>query len=237
MEQETILIVEDNSRLRKFMASSLKREGYQVEEASSGKEAYKHLREKLLDLVLLDLKLSDAMGIDILQTIRRQDEHLPVIIVSSINDRTMKVDGFEIGCDDYITKPFYVEELLVRVKRLLKRSAEGNVNPRKSKGIREVIESGPFELDMHSLEVRKNGTPLEMRKKLFELLLFFLQHPDTVFSNEQIHEQVWDSRGGVSENSLYVHIRQLRQLIEDDPSKPRYIKTVRNSGYRYSAGG
>ena len=218
------------------MASSLTREGYQVQEAESGKEAYEQLKNNLLDLVLLDLRLNDANGIDILQTIRRQDDHLPVIIVSSINDRTMKVDGFEIGCDDYITKPFYVEELLVRVKRLLKRSSNGSCSSVRGKKIEEIIESGPFSLNIHAMEIKKEGKALEMRKKLFELFLFFLQNPDTVFSNEQIHNHVWGSREEFSENSLYVHIRQLRQIIEDDPAKPRYIKTVRKAGYRYSMG-
>jgi DNA-binding response OmpR family regulator len=236
MENSTILVIEDNGRLRKFVASSLIKAGYRVLQADSGKSAFDILKTEYLDLVLLDLRLGDMDGLEILRTIRRQDETLPIIIVSSIDDQDIKVGGFDLGCDDYITKPFYVEELLGRVKRLLKRR-----NFRDSLGIPatvlERIISGPFELDIKTLRVFKNGQALDMRKKLFDLFLFFVRHPDTILSNEALFNRAWDSREDMNENSLYVHIRQLRKLVEDEPAKPRYIQTIRNAGYIFSLKG
>lgn len=233
MDRHSILVVEDNDRLRRFIISNLTKAGYTVFEAESGKAAYTVLKEQYLDLILLDLRLGDLDGIEILKTIRRQDEDLPVIIVSSIVDQGVKLDGFEIGCDDYITKPFYIEELLGRVRRLLKRTRSHSGS---NAGITERILSGPFTLDVKTLGVTKDGSPIPMRRKLFDLFLFFVRHPDTILSNEALFDRAWDSREGMNENSLYVHIRQLRTLIEEDPSEPRFIKTVRNAGYIYSPG-
>lgn len=234
MDKKSILIVEDNARLRRYMQSVLTKEGYRVIEAADEKAAYGCLRGEFLDLVLLDLRLGEADGIEILRTIRRQDEDLPVIIVSSIADRDVKVTGFELGCDDYITKPFYSEELLGRINRLLKR-----VRPR-MEGERILegrVFSGPFELDIESLIVTKNGTKIEMRKKLFDLFLFFVRHPDSVISKETLFDRAWSSIEKMNENNLYVHIRELRILIEEEPSKPAFITTVRNVGFMYSPKG
>lgn len=233
MDQGSILVVEDNDRLRKFMVNSLRKENYQVYEAANGKSAFEILRNSFLDLILLDLKLGNFNGIDILQTVRRQDEQLPVIIVSSMTDRDIKVDGFKIGCDDFITKPFYIDELLGRVRRLLKRSSN---NSQLKSTISERLERGPFVIDINSLSVYKNGVQIPMRKKLFKIFLQLIRHPDTIFSNEQLHAQIWDSGENQNDNNLYVHIRQLRTLIEDDHSRPCYIKTVRKFGYMFTLG-
>ncbi|MBU0927178.1 MAG: response regulator transcription factor [Spirochaetes bacterium] len=231
MESSTILVVEDNDRLRRFMASSLRKAGYEALEAGSAEQAHARLKDSCLDLVLLDLRLGTSDGMGVLRTIRRQDEDLPVMIVSSMDDQDTKLGGFDVGCDDYITKPFYIEELLGRVRRLLKRA-----RPRSGRAIVERLTSGPFEFDIASMSVAKDGRPLQMRRKLFDLLLFFARHPDQVLSNEALYDRAWDSRGEISDNSIYVHIRQLRALIEEDPSSPRYIRTVRNAGYVYSVG-
>ncbi len=231
MVDKRILVVEDSSRLRAFITENLETAGYSVIGAESGKEAYAALRDTYVDLVLLDLNLGDVNGLEILKTIRRQDESLPVIIVSSITSSGTKIDGFDTGCDDYITKPFYVDELLARVRRLLKRAVP---DERPATAIAETIRSGPFEINPVSMEVRKNGKPIDLRKKLFDLFLFFARNPDAVLTNEILYARAWNVGDGVNDNSLYVHIRQLRLLLEDDPSCPRHIQTVRHSGYRYS---
>lgn len=232
MAEKCVLIVEDNDRLRKFVRSSLEKNGYRVFEAATGAVAFSILREEYLDIVLLDLHLGDIAGIDILRTIRRQDEDLPVIIVSTIQDQDVKVGGFDIGCDDYITKPFYMQELLSRMARLLKRRQ----GPGTKAAVEERIRSGPFEIDVRGLSVKKEGTPIEMRKKLFDLFLYFVKNEETVLSNEALFSRAWEAAEEMNENSLYVHIRALRKLVEDDPAEPRYIRTVRNAGYVYSAG-
>ena len=230
MDGRTILVVEDNGRLRRFVASNLEKEGFSVLEAESGKAAFSILKNNTPDLILLDLRLGDYDGIEILKTIRRQDD-IPVIIVSSIDNQNIKLDGFDLGCDDYITKPFYIDELIARVNRLLKR-VEGRYTPRVT--ISERITSGPFIIDVNTQTVEKNNTPIKMRKKLFDLFLFFVKNPDIIITFDQLFDRLWTEESNFSESSLYVHIRHLRSLIEENPSKPKYIRTVKNSGYVYS---
>jgi len=228
-----ILVVEDSDRLRAFIVENLERTGYECVQAASVKDAFAALRSKSMDLVLLDLNLPDSSGTDVLRTIRRQDDQLPVIIVSSVTEQRVKIEEFGWGCDDYITKPFYVDELLVRVERSLKRVSKSR---RGAVPLREVIESGPFTLDVTAQTVSKDGEQIPVRKKLFDLLLFFARNPDVVLSPELLHERAWDPLERVNENSLYVHISQLRSAIEEDPAHPKFLKTVRNVGYLYSPG-
>jgi DNA-binding response OmpR family regulator len=230
-DSTTILVVEDNDRLRRFMVSALIRAGYGVLDAAESKTAFRLLRDEALDLVLLDLRLGDQDGMEILKTIRRQDRLLPVIIISSIEDRGTKIDGFALGCDDYLTKPFYMDELLARIRRMLVRQ---NADQSYVPIVSGSIAAGPFELDLSAQLVRKNGVTIPMRKKLFDLLLHLVRHPDTVISAGMLCSGAWSSPGESSENSLYVHIRHLRELVEDDPSKPCYIKTIRSAGYLFS---
>lgn len=237
---EHILIVEDYEPIRSFIASTFKDAGHSVTEAATGREAYACLRSRLYDLVLLDLKLDDVDGMEILKTIRRQDESTPVMIVSSTQDLDTKVCGFEIGCDDYVTKPFHSAELVGRARRLLRRAKRQRSTPA-SEGsrqpVQDQIETGPFSLDMRSFRVLKNGKPLEMRKKVFDLFLHFVKNPNVVLSKEILHRQAWPFEDEVNENSLYVHIHRLRSLIEDDPSSPVYLKTVRGVGFRFTPEG
>lgn len=233
MQNGKILVIEDNAHLRKFITNNLVKSGYQVFQADSLKTAYVELKAHVIDLVLLDLQLGQNDGMEILKTIRRQNKVLPVIIVSSITNVDMKVSGFDIGCDDYITKPFYIDELLGRVKRIFNRMrSERPPHPI----ITEEIISGPFVLDMKTFTLTKNGEIIQMRKKLFELMLFFVRNPEIVLSKEMLFDRAWEFLDGMNANSLYVHINQLRILIEDDPNNPHYIKTIRNAGYFYSPG-
>lgn len=207
--------------------------GYEVFQAESLKTAYTELKAHLIDLVLLDLHLGQSDGIEILKTIRRQNKLLPVIIVSSITNLDMKVNGFDLGCDDYITKPFYIEELLSRIKRIFSRTREGHSsNPI----ITEEITSGPFILDIKTVTLTKNGKIIPLRKKLFDLMLFFMRNPEIVLSKEMLFDRAWEFLEGMNANSLYVHINQLRTLIEDDPDNPQFIKNIRNAGYFYTPG-
>lgn len=231
-----ILVIEDNEPVRRFIATQLEQSGYTVREARTGDEAFAVLRNRYLDLVLLDLKLGDVHGMEILRTIRRQNEDLPVMIVSSTQDLDVKVDGFEIGCDDYITKPFHVTELLGRIKRLLRRTTRARSGDAEDGTIVDELTVGPFFLDLRSFTVSKLGRSLPMRKKLFDLFLHFARNPDVVIAKESLHENVWDVEDDISDNSLYVHIHQLRALIEDDPSHPVHLKTVRGLGFSFHPG-
>jgi len=229
--KKKILIVEDSQRLRRFIVTNLEKTGYLTREADSVKSAFEVLKTTKIDLVLLDLRLTNSNGIEILKAIRRQSDFLPVIIVSSLADQKTKVNSFNYDCDDYITKPFYVDELLMRVKRNLDRA----ITLKKTSAlIVENISLGPFVVDVNNSSCTKNGLLLTMRKKVFLLMLFFVRNPNTVLSNQMLFDRVWDPMDKVSENSLYVHIRELRGLIEDDPSLPVYICSVRGVGYRFS---
>ncbi|POR05632.1 hypothetical protein AU468_00190 [Alkalispirochaeta sphaeroplastigenens] len=228
-EAAHILVIEDNEPVRAFIARTLEDEGFVVEQAPDCPVAFSKLRHDCYDLVLLDLRLGDDDGMEILKTIRRQDETLPVIIVSSLQDIHTKVGGFEIGCDDYITKPFQSAELLWRIRRLLRRSSRQGCRDL----IRQHLQAGPFSLDIKEVRVYRDGVLLQMRRKLFDILLFMAQNPEVVLTKEAIHERVWDPREAMNENSLYVHIHQLRTIIEDDPSRPRYLRTVRGLGFSF----
>ncbi|SIQ08664.1 two-component system, OmpR family, alkaline phosphatase synthesis response regulator PhoP/two-component system, OmpR family, response regulator RegX3 [Alkalispirochaeta americana] len=228
-EAAHILVIEDNDPVRTFIARTLEEDGFAVEQAPDCSVAFSKLRHDCYDLVLLDLKLGDGDGMDILKTIRRQDETLPVIIVSSLQDINTKVGGFEIGCDDYITKPFQAAELIWRIRRLLRRSSRQGCRDL----IHQQLRAGPFFLDIKEVCAYRDGKPLRMRRKLFDILLFMAQNPDVVLTKEAIHERVWDSREDLNENSLYVHIHQLRTIIEDNPSHPKYLKTVRGLGFSF----
>lgn len=230
MESKTILIIEDSKRLREYMSSKLEKFHYTILQAGSGAEAYEILKKECFDLVLLDLNLGDIDGLEILKTIRRQNETLPVIIVSSIANNDTKITGFNIGCDDYITKPFYVDELISRIQRMLKRAEKGTTdkNP-----VIETISQRPFEINLVSMTLSKNGKAIPVRKKLFDLMLFFMKNPNVVLTSEKLFEEAWHDAFNVNENSLYVHMRQLRSLVEENPTKPKFIQTVRNAGYMF----
>lgn len=241
-ETPRILIVEDNEPVRRFIDSSLIKAGFETVPAENGKQAFDHLRADIFDLVLLDLKLPDVDGIELLKTIRRQDQELPVIVVSSMQEVDTKVLGFEIGCDDYLTKPFHVPELIGRVRRLLRRvNRSATVLPSQTPSaqgyIQERIVVGEFEIDLREFRVYKGGIPIEMRKKLFNLFLSFARNPGVVITKETLHQRAWDYRYTMSENSLYVHMHQLRTLIEEDPANPRFIKTVRGVGFVFAPEG
>jgi DNA-binding response OmpR family regulator len=233
-----ILIIEDYKPIRTFIASTFRDAGHGVTEAGTGKEAYACLRSRVYDLILLDLKLDDVDGMEILRTIRRQDESTPVMIVSSTQNLDTKVCGFEIGCDDYVTKPFHAAELVGRARRLLRRSKRERSAPPPAEASRQPVQdrihSGPFVLDLRGFRVFKNGQQLEMRKKVFDLFLHFVKNPTVVLTKETLHRQAWPFEDEVNENSLYVHIHKLRSLIEDDPSHPVFLKTIRGVGFTFT---
>ena len=233
MYMNRILVVEDNAQLRKYVHSTLERAGYLVTTAGSGEAAFSRLRYENFDLVLLDLMLGDTHGLEILRLIRRQNDSLPVIIVSTCMDVEVKVDGFEIGCDDYLTKPFYSEELLSRVKRLLKRRS-AIAQAVTTSPIADTINCPPFELDIRRCQVKKHDTPIGMRRKLFDILLYLVQRQGETVSKRELLNHCWDHSDEATTNSLYVHIRQLRSLIEDSPNSPRYVNTVRGFGFRFT---
>lgn len=223
-----VLIVEDEESLLFTLAHSLKREGYSVVTASRGDDGLKLAREQHPDLILLDVMLPGIDGIQVCRMLRR-DSDVPIIMLTALGGESDRVAGLDTGADDYMPKPFGMRELMARVRALLRRSgarAQPDTGP-------TAVISGDLQVDRERREVVRGGTVLRMKPKEFELLLFFLQHPGRVFSREQILDEVWgyDFYGGP--RTVDVHIRWLRQKVEDDPANPVRIRTIRGSGYLF----
>jgi DNA-binding response OmpR family regulator len=223
-----VLVVEDEESLLFTLAHSLKREGYTVVTASRGDDGLKLAREQKPDLILLDVMLPGIDGIQVCRMLRR-DSDVPIIMLTALGGESDRVAGLDTGADDYMPKPFGMRELMARVRALLRRSgarAQPDTGP-------TLVISGDLHVDRERREVLRAGKVVRMKPKEFELLLFFLQHPGRVFSREQILDEVWgyDFYGGP--RTVDVHIRWLRQKIEDDPANPTRIRTIRGSGYLF----
>ncbi|MCR4789987.1 MAG: response regulator transcription factor, partial [Treponemataceae bacterium] len=168
---------------------------------------------------------------NIIHSIRKQNTILPVMIVSSIQDDKTKIEGFREGCDDYITKPFYIEELLLRIKRMLSKLSLMSFE---KKPVAKSYTAGIFTIDMDSMLLTKNGNAIPMRKKQFDLMRYFIQHPNVVLPFKTIYENVWNEGAPdekTLESNMYVNIRSLRLLIEEDKNNPAHIISVSKSGY------
>ncbi|MBE0611993.1 MAG: response regulator transcription factor [Dehalococcoidia bacterium] len=223
-----VLVVEDEEPLLFTLAHNLRREGYTVLTASRGDDGLRLAREQKPDLILLDVMLPGIDGIQVCRMLRR-DSEVPIIMLTALGGESDRVAGLDTGADDYMPKPFGMRELMARVRALLRRSgarAQPDTGP-------TVVISGDLQVDRERREVVRGGKVLRMKPKEFELLLFFLQHPGRVFSREQILDEVWgyDFYGGP--RTVDVHIRWLRQKVEDDPANPVRIRTIRGSGYLF----
>lgn len=228
--KSVILVINNETYLRKFICNSLTKNNFTCIPVTTGKKAMSQLKNRYFDLVILDLDLQDINGKQILDLMRKQSIDTPVIIISTIKDIEIKIELFNTGCDDYLTKPFYMDELIVRVKRLLKRTA---ILTSKEREIMkdEIIYINDIELNFTERSLIKKGIQLELTKKLFEILSYFIKNSNRLITKEQIISRFWNESETFSENSLTVHIHKLRNLIEDDPSNPKYIITKRGLGY------
>jgi len=230
-EKECILLVEDSDYLNNFMASKLRGNNYDVIQCFSRQEAVKKLASNFFSLVILDLNLGEDSGMSVLQTIRRQDANLPVMIVSSINDASTKIEGFREGCDDYITKPFYIDELLMRIKRMI---SKYSMMGYKAKPIASVYTCGIFEINVDEGTLKKAGSLIHLRKKQFDLMLFFMKNPNKILPFSTIYQSVWNEpcpNEKSLESNMYVNIRALRMAIEEDCKNPHHILSASKSGY------
>lgn len=232
---ERVLVVEDNPALLETLTYNLRKRGYAVYQTASGQAALELAREHRPDLVILDLILPDLDGLEVCR-ILRETSSAPILMLTSRVEEVDKVLGLEMGADDYITKPFSMKELLARVRAQLRRVqlvrdelTAASDTPDED---RQMI-AGNLQADLARQEVRLDGETLGMKPKEFQLLVFFMRHRGIVLSRRLIWEQVWD--GEVSERSrtIDVHVRWLRQKIEDDPASPVRIVTVQGVGYRF----
>ncbi|MEK7246886.1 MAG: response regulator transcription factor [Chloroflexota bacterium] len=222
-----ILIVDDEPTLVATLKYSLERENYQVMTASDGEAALSLARAGAPDLIVLDLMLPGLGGLEVARILRKETR-VPILMLTAKGTETDKVLGLEIGADDYVTKPFGMQELLARVRALLRRSESGQEAPAP-----ETVSSGDIRVDLLRREAQKAGAVLRLKPKEFDLLQFFVRNPSRVFTREQLLSQIWGYEFAGDTRTVDVHIRWLRQKIEDEPSAPRRLITVRGTGYMF----
>lgn len=225
-KSEKILVVDDEPMVREVVVAYLEREGFDVDEAATGRAALKHIEESRPDLVVLDVMLPEIDGFSVLTKLRRNGD-IPVILLTARTDETDRVLGLELGADDYVVKPFSPRELVARVRSVLRRTTPSSASP-------EKLEFDGLVIDGQAREVFVGGEAIEMTPKEFDLMAFLARSPRQVFSRAQLLEQVWDSSADWQDPStVTVHVRRLRRKIEADPENPRWITTVWGVGYRF----
>jgi two-component system copper resistance phosphate regulon response regulator CusR len=216
-----ILVVEDEEKIARFLVRGLREEGYTVEHAADGHSAWHALRSGEWDLVLLDWWLPDEEGVTLLQRFRQHDRRTPVLFLTARDAVGDRVRGLDAGADDYLTKPFAFDELLARIRALIRRGeAAGGT----------TLEYGGVRVDLATGRAERDGHPLDLTAKEQALLVFFLRHPNQVLTRTRIYEHVWDERYDGISNTLEVHVKGLRRSLEASGG-PRLIHTLRNRGY------
>ena len=222
-----IAIVEDEAELASLLEYNLKRQGYSVHVFPGSRETLKELENSRPDLSLLDVMLPETDGFDLCRQVRKSLvlARVPVLFLTARSDEVDRVLGLEIGGDDYMTKPFSPRELVARVKAHLRRlEREEEPGP---------TELGPFRLDTTARRVFLRDRELGLTSTEFKLLEFFLRHPGRAYSRDQLLEEVWGQQRFVTPRTVDVHVRRLREQIEEQPDEPRYLTTVRGFGYRF----
>jgi DNA-binding response OmpR family regulator len=225
-----IAIVEDEAELASLIDYNLSRQGYQVLILGGNRGTLKSLEQWKPDLILLDVMLPDTDGFELCRLIRQSPvlARIPVLFLTARSDEVDRVLGLEIGGDDYMTKPFSPRELIARVKAHLRRE-DMDTEP-------VMLEMGPFRLDRNGRKVFVGERALSLTSTEFNLLEFFLTHPGRAYSREQLLEAVWGEQRFVTPRTVDVHVRRLREQIEEHPDAPRYLTTVRGYGYRFEEG-
>lgn len=229
-----ILLIEDDEAISEMVKSYLVKEGYEVETAFDGEVAERTFQcGGTFDLVLLDLMLPKRSGTDILQMIRA-GSLVPVLIMSAKDSDVDKALGLGFGADDYITKPFSMIELAARVKAAIRRAgyASNGATVEESAPVKQMISIGKLTVDLDNFSALKSGEEVKLTAKEFHILKLFVSNPGRVFTKAQIYGLIWEDDYYGDENVINVHMRRLREKIEDDPSHPEYIKTLWGIGYK-----
>jgi DNA-binding response OmpR family regulator len=228
---EHILIVEDEQELCLTLGDRLRSEGYAVECAFDGKSGMDKIREAPFDLVILDLMLPVRSGLDLCVDIRRSGFTTPILILTALGQSVEKVAGLKLGADDYVTKPFDTPELMARVEALLRRA------PNRPEAVRndasEVYHLGEVVLDARKGKVSRNGQPVTLTSREFQLFRYLVEHRGVTVSREELLEQVWGHIPGTLTRTVDMHIASLRQKLETLPKKPEMIITVPLMGYKF----
>lgn len=229
MTKETILIVDDEKEIRDLIGIYLENEGFRVIKACDGLEALKILETEEVHLIVLDIMMPKMDGMKACLKIR-EDKNMPIIILSAKSEDMDKILGLTTGADDYLTKPFNPLELIARIKSQIRRYTKLN-NAQKVKS-EVIIEIDDLTINTNNHEVRIGNKPINLTKREFEILELLANNRGMVFSTEKIYESVWQEQFYEADNTVMVHIRKIREKIEENTRKPKYIKTVWGVGYK-----
>ncbi|CAN7623642.1 MULTISPECIES: response regulator transcription factor [Duganella] len=229
-----VLIVEDDMPIADLLRLHLQDEGYQVTHCADGNQGLAQLRNGGWDALILDLMLPGVDGLEICRQARAMKTYTPIIITSARSSEVHRILGLELGADDYLAKPFSVLELVARVKALLRRADAMAKNQRNEGG---ALELNGVRLDPVTRQAAVEGRPLDLTPREFDLLYFFVKHPEKVFSRLDLLNQVWGYQHDGYEHTVNTHINRLRAKIEADPAEPSRILTVWGKGYRFATGG
>jgi DNA-binding response OmpR family regulator len=221
----TILVVDDEPTLRETLVDALEADGFRVVAAADGRQAIERFRADKPDLVLLDLMLPELSGIEVCRIIRRESG-VPIVMLTAKDSELDKVVGLELGADDYVTKPFSMRELSARIRALFRRSDQQAGEP-----LPPMVDLGRVQVDLAGHRLLRDGEPVPIKPKAFELLAYLLGHPGHAFTRDQLLEHVWGYDYGGETRTVDVHVYWLRSEIEEDPASPRLIETVRGVGY------
>lgn len=232
-EQRTILVVEDDAPLRDTLAYNLRAEGYQVLTASDGVSALEIARQKPVSLVLLDLMLPRLDGLEVCRQLRSKPEtaDIAILMLTARVEETDLVVGLELGADDYVTKPYAWNELRARIRALLRRGGHKGAMDT-ADGVRQLA-AGDLTVDLDRREVLRRGEEITLPARLFDLLVYFMRNRGNVLTRDQLLQKVWGYDFEGDTRTIDVHIRWLRERIEDEPANPQLIQTVRGVGYRF----
>ena len=227
-ETDKILIVEDDRNLLDTIKYNLNREGYEVATAADGASALEIARREKPDLIILDVMLPEVSGLEVCRILRKEMT-TPILMLTARVEETDKIVGLEIGADDYMTKPFSLRELIARVRAMLRRAKMVEMEPEVKA---DLLTIGDITVDLARHQASKGATTLKLTPKEFDLLVFLAGNKGFVFSRNQLLEKVWGYDYAGDTRTVDVHIRWLRQKIEDNPEKPRRLITVRGTGYK-----
>jgi phosphate regulon transcriptional regulator PhoB len=223
-----VMVVDDELSIVEAVAYNLKREGFHIITASDAEQCLELFRRESPDLILLDIMLPSASGFDLCRLLRKQS-NVPIIMLTARADETDRIVGLELGADDYVVKPFNMRELMARVKSVLRRISKEETPSH------IPLQSGNLTIDPNRYEVRLDNRPITLSPKEFELLRFLMGHPGQVFSRQVLLDRVWGAEAYVEERTVDVHIRWLREKLEETPSSPTRLLTVRGVGYKFSS--
>lgn len=221
-----ILIAEDEDDIRALLDLHLSNNGYTIFQASNGIEALDILSKESIHLLILDVMMPRMNGFEVIKKIR-ETSNIPVIFLTAVTEEANKILGLGLGADDYVVKPFSIIEIISRVEAHLRRYMKYSSNE-----FSNILDNGELVLNLVTYEIKKNDIIINLLPKEFKMLALFMQNIGRVFTKKQLYERIWEEEYLEDDNTIMVHVSTLREKIEDNPRKPKYLKTIRGVGYR-----